>query len=64
MMKPYKVTFYTYAENEQQVQELQNAMNNFVRIQYDKGVLVTAAKLTKALQTFGSNFFVTNFLKK
>ena len=63
-MTPNKVTFYVYAENEAQVQELQAALNNFVREQYNKGVIVSAPKLTKALHSFGNNFLITNFLRK
>ena len=63
-MKPHKVSFYVYAENEQQIQDLQCVLNGFVRAQYNKGVVVTATKLEQALQSFGNNFFVTNFLKR
>ena len=63
-MKPHKITFYVYAENEQEVLELQGVMNDFVRAQYNQGVLVTAKKLIGALMKFGRNFLVTNFLKK
>lgn len=62
-MKPYKVTFYAYAEDESQVKTLQDALNNFVREQYNKGILVTTDKLARALSSFGNNFFVTNYLK-
>lgn len=63
-MKPHQVTFYLYAENEEQVKNLQQALNNFVMEKYNKGVLVTAPKLQDALARFGSNFMVNNFLKK
>lgn len=64
MMTPQKIEFYVYAENEQEAKELQRAMNDFVRAQYNKGVLVTARKLIGALANFGNNFFVTNYLRK
>lgn len=63
-MTPHKIEFYVYAENEQEAKELQRAMNDFVRAQYNKGVLVTARKLIGALANFGNNFFVTNYLRK
>jgi selenophosphate synthase len=62
-MTPQKVTFYVYAETEQDTIELQKAMNDFVRAQYNKGVLVTANKLTDVLTRFGNSFLVTNYLK-
>ena len=62
-MTPQKVTFYVYAENEQEVKELQGALNDFVRSQYNKGILVTAQKMLGALAKFGNNFLVSNFLR-
>jgi hypothetical protein len=62
-MTPQKVTFYVYAESEQEVKELQAALNDFVRSQYNKGVLVTAKKMLGALAKFGNNFLVSNFFK-
>lgn len=62
-MKPHKVTFYVYANTEEQVQELQQALNGFVRDKYNVGVIVTATKLADALRKFGNNLLVNNFLK-
>lgn len=64
MMKPYQATFYIYAENEAEVQELQRELNSFVRDKYNKGILVTSKKLVNALRKFGDNFIVNNFLMK
>ncbi len=61
---PHKVTFYAYAEDEKQVQDLQDALNDFVRKQYNKGILVTTDKLLQALRSFSNNYFVTDFLKR
>lgn len=63
-MKPFKATFYIYAENEQDVIALQHELNNFVRAKYNAGILVTAQKLTSALRKFGANILVNNFLKR
>lgn len=63
-MRPYQVTFYVYAESEEQVQDLQKALNGFVRKKYNIGVIVTAQRLIDALHKFGDNFIVNNFLKK
>lgn len=63
-MAPQKVTFYVYAENEQEVKELQKSLNDFVRSYYNIGILITARKLLGALTKFGNNFLVTNFFKK
>ena len=63
-MIPHKVSFYAYAENETEVKTLQDALNNFVREQYNKGIIVSAPKLLQALRTFSNNYFVTNYLRK
>ena len=62
-MKPFKVEFYVYADDEQDVVMLQNQLNEFVRDKYNCGVLVTASKLSSALKKFCNNLFVTNYLK-
>lgn len=62
-MKPHKVYFYAYAEDDAEVQKLQKELNDFVREQYNGGAIVTANKLTRILQKFRNNCFVTNYLK-
>lgn len=60
----YTAQFYVYARNEQEVQELTKAINDFVRERYHSGTLVRADSLMKALVTFKNNPFVINFLRK
>lgn len=62
-MKPYKVNIYVYADSQIEVDELQNAVRDFVLDQRSKGVAVTASKLTSALRAFGSNQLITNYLR-
>lgn len=62
--RPYTAQFYVYARNEQEVQELTRAMNNFVRERYHSGTLVRADSLVKAIETFRNNPFVINYLRK
>ncbi len=62
--RPYTAQFYVYARNEQEVQELTRAMNDFVRERYHSGTLVRADSLMKAIETFRNNPFVINFLRK
>ncbi len=63
-MKPYKIEIYIYAENEDQIKEAQKAAYDFVSENYNRGVIVTAVKVSEALKKFKDNFFVTNYLKK
>lgn len=62
--RPYTAQFYVYARNEQEVQELTRAINDFVRERYHSGTLVRADSLLKAIETFRNNPFVINFLRK
>lgn len=62
-MQPYQVIFYIYAENQDQVQDLQNQLNKFVRDKYNRGVLVTAPKFADALRRYGNNVLIEKFIK-
>jgi hypothetical protein len=62
-MKPYKVEIYLYAENEQEVQEATQAAYDFVKNNYNNGVLVTARKVTDIIRKWGNNPLVRNFIK-
>lgn len=62
-MKPHKVYFYAYADDEADILNLQKALNDFVREKYNEGTIVTADKLTRILQKFRHNYLVSNYLK-
>ena len=62
-MKPHKVEIYLYAENEVEAQEAAQAAYNFVKQNYEAGVLVTAKKFAEIVNKFGNNPIVRNFIK-
>ena len=62
-MKPHKVEIYLYAENEAEAQEAAQAAYNFVKQNYEAGVLVTAKKFAEIVNKFGNNPIVRNFIK-
>lgn len=62
-MKPYKINIYLYAENEDQAKEAEKAAYEFVKDNYQNGVLVSALKVSEALRKFKNNFLVTNYLR-
>lgn len=62
-MKPYKVEIYLYAENEQEVQEATQAAYDFVKNNYNNGVLVTARKFADIIHKWGNSPLVRNFIK-
>lgn len=63
MMQPVKAAFYVYAENPQQLQDLEDVLLQFVAKQYDKGVLVTAPRLAALIRKAIDNPIATEFLK-
>lgn len=62
-MKPYKVEIYLYAENEAEAQEATKAAYDFVKGNYEAGVLVTAKKFTEVIKKWGNNPLVRNFIR-
>lgn len=62
-MNPRKIEFYIYAENDQEVKDVEQALYNFVDDYRKEGVVVTAQKIKTALDKFKSNFFVKQFLR-
>jgi hypothetical protein len=62
-MKPIKVSFYVYVDDDSEATELTQSLHDFVEDKRRIGIAVTAKKLTEALNKFKNNFFVNNFLK-
>jgi hypothetical protein len=62
-MKPIKVSFYVYVDDDSEATELAQSLHDFVEDKRRIGIAVTAKKLTEALNKFKNNFFVNNFLK-
>lgn len=62
-LQPKKITFYAYVSSEQDKAELEKALNDFGRSLYTKGILLTAAALKEAVQAYGNNPIVTNYIK-
>ena len=62
--KPYKAQSYIYARNEQEVNELTRALTGFVRERYHSGTLVRAESIVRALEAFGNNPMLINYLRK
>ena len=62
-MEAKNVTLWVYADNEQEVKNLQDELNNFVMNKYNQGVLIRANSLTQLLRRYGDNALVNAFLK-
>lgn len=52
-----------YAQSEDEALQAQKAMIDFVKVKYDRGILVTADKIVSALSRFKDNVIVNQFLK-
>jgi hypothetical protein len=62
-MKPYKIQIYVYAENDQQAEQVAQSAKAFVKKKYEQGILITADKLSAALNRFADNFIVNQYFK-
>ena len=60
---PYNITLHVYAQNEQEAQELENALKDFVIEKYNQGVYPRAASLTRLIQQYGKSQIVNNFIR-
>ena len=63
IMKPYKIEIYVYADTDEEAVKVQQSAINFVKDKYNKGILVTAKKISEALDKFKDSFMVNQYLK-
>lgn len=62
-MKPYPVRFHLYAEDENDIHDLECALYDLVSNCYQDGIYVTASRLRKILQQFGNSPFAKTLFK-
>ena len=63
-MKPYKVQFFLYAESQEEVDELERALFDFVNEKRNMGIAVSATKICRALNSFKGNILLNNYSKQ
>jgi len=61
-MEAKQVTLWVYADNEQEVNDLQKELNKFVMDKYNQGIILRAGSMTKLLRQHGNNPLVNAFL--
>ena len=61
-MEAKQVTLWVYADNEQEVSDLQKELNKFVMDKYNQGIILRAATMTKLLRQHGNSPLVNAFL--
>ena len=62
-MKPFKIEIYVYAETAEEAAKVQQSAINFVKAKYNKGILVTANKLSAAIDKFQDSYIVNQYFK-
>lgn len=62
-LEPYNITLHVYAANQQEAQELEDALKDFVIEKYNQRVYVRAESLTRLVRQYGSSPIVNNFIK-
>lgn len=60
--KPLVLKFYIYADGQEEIERAQKAAHDFVKLQYERGRLVTAAKFADALEKAKNNPLIANIL--
>ena len=62
-MEAKRVTLWVYANNEQEVNNLQHELDTFVMDKYNQGIYIKANTLRGVLQKYGNNPIVNAALK-
>lgn len=62
-MRPFNVTIPIYAGAEDEVKAFQQEFYAFVSEKRERGIAVSAKKMTQALKMFRDNKYLDNFLK-
>lgn len=62
-LNPFNITLHVYAADQQEAQELENALKDLVIQKYGEGVYIRAASLTRLIQQYGKSPIVNNFIR-
>lgn len=62
-MKGYEVKFNVYAGSKDEADAASEAIKAFISGMAQKGIAVTANKLTEAVGKWKDNYFVTNYFR-
>lgn len=63
MLQPYNITLHIYAESQQEANELQDTLRNFVIDKYSQGVYPRASSLSNLVKRYGNSAIINNFIK-
>ena len=62
-MQPFKIEIYVYAENADEAAKVQRLAINFVKEKYNCGILISADKLSNAIEKFKDSYIVNQYFK-
>ena len=62
-MRGFPIQFNIYAESQAEADRASEAIKAFISAQAEKGVAVTAGKLTAAIDKYKDNFLVTSYFR-
>lgn len=62
-MSGFPVQFNVYAETREEADKASEAIKAFISSQAEKGVAVTAEKITAAVEKWKDNFLVTSYFR-
>ena len=62
-LQPYNITLHVYAENQEEANELEAELRDFVIKKYNKGIYPRAAALSNLVKRYGDSMLVDNFIR-
>lgn len=62
-MQGYKMTFFVYADSQEEADAAAKAVKDFISVQAEKGRAVTAKKIAEAVERYKDNYFVNAYFK-
>ena len=63
-MQGFPINFNVYANSKEEADEATLAIINFITDNANRGVAITANKISRAIKKWGSSPFVINYFKK
>lgn len=63
-MQGFPINFNVYANSQEEADEATKAIKQFITDSANRGIAITAEKISRAVNKWGSNPFVINYFKK
>lgn len=63
-MQGFPINFNVYANSKEEADEATLAIKDFITESANRGIAITANKISRAIKKWGANPFVINYFKK